>query len=421
MHRRIFAAAVVLGLAIGFVPTTAPVLGSVGAKVYWTDRNNGATAAASVSRSNLDGSGVESLVPPGSNPRFIALDPANAHAYWTDTGVIRRADLDGAGVQDVISGLPGPMGIALDVAAQQLYWGDTSSGGIHRANLDGTGVTTIFVALPGRPRALAIDADARKIYWTETGTRRIRRANLDGSGVEDVVPAAGLLLEGIALDPAGGNVYWADVSFDVSGVVVSRVRRANLDGSNVEDIVVIPAVSGIPASPTGVAVDAGGGKVYWTVYWAGTTEGKIQRANLDGTAVEDIVTGLDTPWGVALLFSVQFVRPVGIDIKPGDAANNINPASHGVIRVAILSAAGFVASEQVDPASLTFGRTGTEQSLAFCSTASESVNADDLLDLVCHFYTDIAGFQPGDTQGVLKGQTFGGESIEGTDQVRLVP
>jgi len=48
------------------------------------------------------------------------------------------------------------------------------------------------------------------------------------------------------------------------------------------------------------------------------------------------------------------------------------------------------------------------------------VNIDGLMDLVCHFDTQIAGFQYGDTEGVLKGQTIAGEKIKGKDSVRIV-
>jgi hypothetical protein len=69
---------------------------------------------------------------------------------------------------------------------------------------------------------------------------------------------------------------------------------------------------------------------------------------------------------------------------------------------------------------LTFGRTGDEGSLAFCGEIAEDVNSDGRLDLVCHFTIRQAGFQSGDTEGILKGQTVAGTSIEGRDAVRVV-
>ena len=82
----------------------------------------------------------------------------------------------------------------------------------------------------------------------------------------------------------GGKIYWADEDSH-------KIQRANLDGTNVQDI-----VTGLD-EPIGIALDVAGGKIYWT------DEGthKIQRANLDGTNVQDIVvTGLVYPSGIAL-------------------------------------------------------------------------------------------------------------------------
>jgi CHRD domain-containing protein len=114
--------------------------------------------------------------------------------------------------------------------------------------------------------------------------------------------------------------------------------------------------------------------------------------------------------------------PVDISIKP-DAAPPvpINARSQGNIPVAILSTSTFNAVTSVDPSSLTFGRTGNEQSLAFCNTGGEDVNGDGLPDLVCHFQTQLTGFQSGDALGILKGKTVQGSPIIGQEQISLVP
>ena len=85
---------------------------------------------------------------------------------------------------------------------------------------------------------------------------------------------------------AGGvnRMYWTDSN-------TYKIQRSNLDGSGVEDLV----TTGLE-SPYGIALDVSGGKMYWTD--AGS---KIQRSNLDGSGVEDLVTtGLDGPHGIAL-------------------------------------------------------------------------------------------------------------------------
>jgi sugar lactone lactonase YvrE len=72
---------------------------------------------------------------------------------------------------------------------------------------------------------------------------------------------------------ASGKMYWTDSATD-------KIQRANLDGSRIEDLV----TTGLQA-PWGIALDTTKGKMYWTD--AGT--GKIQRANLDGSRVEDLI------------------------------------------------------------------------------------------------------------------------------------
>jgi len=81
----------------------------------------------------------------------------------------------------------------------------------------------------------------------------------------------------------------------------------------------------------------------------------------------------------------------------------------------------FDAPIQMDQGSLTFGRAGDEPSLAFCNSNGEDVNGDSRLDLVCHFHTQTAAFQGGDTQGILKGQTMSGIPLTGTDAISIVP
>ena len=86
--------------------------------------------------------------------------------------------------------------------------------------------------------------------------------------------------------PAGtSKLYWTDWGTD-------KIQRANLDGSGVEDLVSGAGLDG----PDGLALDMAGGKMYWTDAGAN----KIQRANLNGSNVEDLVTGLGIPYGLAL-------------------------------------------------------------------------------------------------------------------------
>lgn len=113
--------------------------------------------------------------------------------------------------------------------------------------------------------------------------------------------------------------------------------------------------------------------------------------------------------------------PVLVDIKPGDSANTMNPTSSGSIPVAIMSSATFDAPKMIDLISVRFGRTGNEASLEKCNPQGEDVNGDGHLDLTCHFSIALAGFQSGDSAGVLRAKTLDAQLVEGKDSIRTVP
>ena len=396
-------------------------------KMYWMDGDfYGRTNK--IQRANLDGSNVEDLITTGLDlPRGIALDVGRGKMYWTDgrTDKIQRANLDGSNVEDLITftGLSGPDGIALDTqgtssgggspdlivespsvsestltpgqsftlyatvrnrgtgrsasttlryyqssdatistsdtevgtdsvsglsasgtgseaihltapsragtyyygacveavsgesntdnncltgvrvtvssggggGTPKMYWTNSGAQKIQRANLDGSNVEDLITTGLGTPEGIALDVGRGKMYWTDIITDKIQRANLDGSYVEDLITTGLDLPDDIALDVGRGKMYWTDARYDRSTRSYTyQIQRANLDGSNVEDLITRSA--GL-SYPRGIALDVGRGKMYWT----DTGTEKIQRANLDGSNVEDLITtGLGTPEGIAL-------------------------------------------------------------------------------------------------------------------------
>jgi len=142
-------------------------------------------------------------------------------------------------------------------------------------------------------------AEAEKMYWTHA--RGIDRAERDGGSLERLLSVTLSNPQCIAVDADGGKIYWTDS-------YTKKIQRANLDGTNVEDIV----TTGL-SYPIGIAVDAVGGKIYWTDI------GKIQRANLDGTNVEDLVTGLIESRYIALDLPVPPIADFSADITSGYA------------------------------------------------------------------------------------------------------
>ena len=130
---------------------------------------------------------------------------------------------------------------------------------------------------------------ADRLWWTASSAAKIRRATLDPTGApEDAITAIGGTQPqpfGLALDEAGGKVYWT-----VRAIAGGPIQRANLDGSDPETL-----VTGLTVARS-IALDVAAGKMYWTLDFGH----KIQRANLDGSNPEDLVTGADFYAGLAL-------------------------------------------------------------------------------------------------------------------------
>ena len=114
------------------------------------------------------------------------------------------------------------------------------------------------------------------------------------------------------------------------------------------------------------------------------------------------------------------VKQVRIDIKPGQRGiARINPKSRHEIPVALLSSSDFDAMK-VDVKSLTFGRTGDEQSLDKCYRHGVKVNRDRRRDLVCQFENHLADFEATDEEGVLKGKMLDGTPFEGRGMLKVI-
>ncbi len=257
--------------------------------VYWTD-----VGAGKIQRADLvAGTGVEDLVTTQViEPVSLALDLAGGKIYWTEGSqadfMISRANLDGTHVELLVTGLDSPSGITLDVAGGKIYWTDIGTGKIQRANLDGSSVEDLLtIGEVFTPVEIALDTAGNKMYWTESSPAdfMIQRADLDGSNVELLV--TGLVSpSGIALDVAGEKMYWTDMG-------TNKIQRANLDGSGVEDVVTTGVIA-----PVRIALDLARGKIYWTE--GSPADFMISRANLDGTGGEFLITGLTSPSGIAL-------------------------------------------------------------------------------------------------------------------------
>ena len=239
--------------------------------MYWINMNNGTLH-------RLIGDEVESLVPNVKNATSLAVDATRDKLYWTEKtsdrmGKIRCANLDGTNVQLIKDLTSVPLDIALDTVNRKIYL-TNSWGKVQRLNIDGSNFQTNLITGLEDLKDITVDVVNHKVYWTEKTSdhsSRIRRANLDGSNVE-LVKELNNVPHGIAVDPSNGKLYLTNSR--------GKVQRFNLDGSDFQWNFIVNL-----SSPQGIAVDVAGSKIYWTEKIG------IRRANLDGTNIQDVVTG----------------------------------------------------------------------------------------------------------------------------------
>jgi hypothetical protein len=121
------------------------------------------------------------------------------------------------------------------------------------------------------------------------------------------------------------------------------------------------------------------------------------------------------------LVTVANIRSVNIDIKPDDTTNSVNLTSSGVVPVAILSNAGFDAT-QVDPSTVTLA--GAQVKLIARGTqyscGPQDVNQDGRLDLLCHISTNQMSIEAGVSSAVLEAKTLTGQVVRGEDSINIV-
>ena len=109
------------------------------------------------------------------------------------------------------------------------------------------------------------------------------------------------------------------------------------------------------------------------------------------------------------------VIQIGIDFKPGNRRNVINPNSKGRLWVAVVSD-GESDALQVDPATVALGAGEASPD----RYRVKDVNRDRLPDLMLRFRTPEVGLQCGDTDVELTGEIYAGDSIVGSDKVKTV-
>ena len=121
-------------------------------------------------------------------------------------------------------------------------------------------------------KEINLEVASEELFFIEYGNTIINKLALDGSGtVSPFLDMTGMSGLGMVYDATNAKIYFSDSDAADAG----KIWRVNLDGSGLQEL-----ASGID-DPYGLALDVTNGKVYWT-----DDAGNISRANLDGSSPE---------------------------------------------------------------------------------------------------------------------------------------
>lgn len=260
-------------------------------------------------------------------------------------------------------------------------------------NSDGSGQRRV-TTLPGQENRPSFSPEGNKLVfsYTNSGTATLWLVNTDSSNVTAVTTGAfsdyepnwgprGIVFSSDRNSPSGRSRIWA----------------VQPDGSNLRPLGDVPGHDPV---------------------WLPNGDLLFTEEKSD-LAISTISRLRTATFSRELVVDVQgFIHP--IDIRPRKATNKINPVSQGKVEVAILSTLDFDAATAVDRATITFGRTGSEQTLAFCDKNLRDVSADGRPDLTCRFATRAGQFKQESTEGVLRFKTTDGVPFEGRNPITIV-
>ncbi|XP_037085520.1 prolow-density lipoprotein receptor-related protein 1-like [Pollicipes pollicipes] len=187
----------------------------------------------------------------------LAFDYAQGRLFFSDIqrGSINSVLFNGSDHRVIADQQGSVEGVAFEPVHGDVYWTCSSHRAISRINVRHSG-SRVQLLVPldeaDKPRGIAIDSCNRRVYWTNWNSQApsVQRAQLAGHSVMSVIHTDIRMPNGITIDQPAHKLYWADARLD-------KIERANLDGSGREVI-----LSGTPSHPFDVAVF--GEHIFWT-------------------------------------------------------------------------------------------------------------------------------------------------------------
>ncbi|KAK3991038.1 hypothetical protein QBC44DRAFT_393640 [Cladorrhinum sp. PSN332] len=191
------------------------------------------------------------------------------------SGKILRLDGVTGKVETLVSGLPAPDGIDISHSAGRMYWKNMGAnpsardGSVMSAKLDGSDVQ-VLIPWGGvfTPKQAVVVESRQRRYFCDREGMSVHSVGLDGKDHQilvqctaptgDVADLSSLpsWCVGITVDEKAQKIYWTQKGCSKSGQ--GRIFRADLDGSNIELV-----FDKLP-EPIGLEIDAENATLYWT-------------------------------------------------------------------------------------------------------------------------------------------------------------
>ena len=138
-----------------------------------------------------------------------------------------------------------------------------------------------------RPRVLVSESEHPPMYWID---RKSGHINLLTHA--SVMGVGRIFVKDIALDVLGRKLYWSgEVDWPRDAEGIARASLGNLREKGEE----LATFATSASTPLDIALDTKERTLYWT-----TSQGNIQRTNIDASNVQNLITGLDSPKDIAV-------------------------------------------------------------------------------------------------------------------------
>ncbi|KAK3912221.1 Very low-density lipoprotein receptor [Frankliniella fusca] len=180
---------------------------------------------------------------------------AEGHAslLFTRRHDIRKVSLDHHDITAIVNDTKSATALDFVFRTGMIFWSDVSDKKIYKAPIDeGSQKTVVIKDDITTSDGLAVDWIYNHIYWTDSSKDTIQLANFEGNMRKTVIQGKMEEPRSIAVNPLDGWLYWTDWGS------VPKIERAGMDGSHREDIVTHDI-----KWPNGLTLDLVGRQLYW--------------------------------------------------------------------------------------------------------------------------------------------------------------